>query len=119
MTDDEWDACFYVFKGPNWPVDNFGACIHIVIAEMLQEGYVFSGLDSAGEKSCQVPSGNAAKFVAAMGLGSNDVDFLAILENGRRFIQKHLPARVTETDDYWAQMVADAKASRGAAGKAR
>lgn len=107
LNDDEWDACFYASMGLH-RADNFGASMHKTIDHLLANGYEFSGLDLGGNKREQVPSSNAFKVCMWFG-NPHNVDVLAILENGRKFLKVHSPDLVDETDEEWAEQITAAK----------
>jgi len=108
LTGDEWDACFYASMGQHAGL-NFGESMHKTIDALLANGYVFSGLNEKGHKLRQVCNGiNAPKVCLFFG-NPHNVDVLRILNNGRLFLNQHLPSLVDESDDDWAKQMEDAE----------
>ncbi len=108
LTGNEWDACFYASIGQHVE-DNFGTSMHRTIDALLATGYRFAGLNDDGSKSVQVENGvNAPKVCIFFG-NPHEVDILAILDNGRRFLEQYLPSLVDETDEEWTTQMETAR----------
>lgn len=112
LTNEEWDACYYVamigHKG-----ENFGDSMQQTIEALLANNYSFRGLDEHGMKLQQVGDGvNAPKVLIFLG-NPNKIDTLPILENGRSFLKQFAPALVVESDEIWAGLVAKYKRLTG------
>lgn len=106
LTSDEWDACFYVSFSANSSGTTFGATMHKVIDKLLSKGYEFQGLDGSGNKRDQIHgTGNPEKVCIWLG-NPRECDTTAILTAGRKFLKKHAPEWVDETDEEWAAEVA-------------
>lgn len=113
LTDDEWDAGFYVYcKGGR----NLSDALHFTADSLIATGYRCPGLTESGGKNHQIKSNNPYKLVMAMGLGNEyGVDPLEILDNGRTFLKAHLPDLVDETDEEWTSQMEEARSKKEAA----
>lgn len=105
LTGDEWDACWYFYCGKG---GNFGESMHSTIDAMLAKGYRFRGLDERGAKDHQISSNNPSKVLIFLG-NPHNVDIMALLENGRRFVKENAPDLLEETDEEWAEQLIAAK----------
>ena len=104
LTNDEWDACYYVAMIAHRG-ENFGDSMQQTITALLKNGYRFTGLDEYGMKLEQVEDGiNAPKILIFLG-NPNKIDTLPLLENGRRFLKLFAPALLAEPDELWDELV--------------
>ncbi len=106
VTSDEWDACFYVWRA--FGIADLGSAMRSTIQHVSAKGYEFRGVTPEGRKLQQVANDNPKKLVALIG-GENPALLIKCFENGREFLKRHDPELVRETDDEWAEALAELK----------
>lgn len=106
LNNEEWDCCAYLFFSRQLKdVHDFGTAIRTVIAELLDSGYTFEGLDSFGEKVVQVESNNAEKLMGFMMGEPDPKTVLKIMKSGRAFALKHIPKHVKESQEAFDEQI--------------
>ncbi len=114
LTDDEWDALFYLAHGPlGDPEGNLGTSMDNGIRALLEAGYEFAALTAEGKPnpSAQVltgrpdagiPSMNAHKLRMFSG-NPHHLNPLDYIKGGRTFVKVVAPALLHDTDEEFAK----------------